>query len=211
MSFRAPRGLSAGARLHRSQSLPNAPAHTGPDAPTRGPSLSSLPSGNAFHRFRDAPRVPKTLAVSLENRPGAFAEIAKLLGKADVDILGFSTQALGDFGQVHLFVDRLEAAKKALEKAGARYRTREVVLTQVPDEPGALGDLASTLSKAGVNIEIAFNAAGGPATQASVVLEVSDPAAARRALESAGLPVLDEIARPSPEPEKKRPPPKKRR
>lgn len=139
--------------------------------------------------------MPKTLAVSLENRPGAFGEIARLLGDAGVDILGFSTQALGDFGQVHLFVDRIDAAKRALDEAGARYRAREVVLTSVPDKPGALADLGDLLAKERVNIEIAFNAVGAPSGRAGVVLEVSDPASARRALVAAGLPVLEDLAR----------------
>jgi hypothetical protein len=137
----------------------------------------------------------RTIAVSLENRPGAFAEVADLFGQAGVDILGFSTQALGDFGQVIVFVDKFDAAVKALDRANLRYRTREVLLTEVDDRPGSLANLARTLAKAGVNIELAFNAVGVAAGRAAVVLEVSDVKAGRAALEATGYPIFDSLAR----------------
>ncbi|MHB8586746.1 MAG: hypothetical protein ACYDDF_13045 [Thermoplasmatota archaeon] len=137
----------------------------------------------------------RTLAISLENRPGAFAEIADLLGRSGVDILGFSTQALGDFGQVYFYVDKIEEGRKALEAAGVRHRTREVVLTEIPDHPGGLAHLARTLANANVNIELAFNAVGSAIGRAAVVLEVSDVKGAIAALEKAGLPVIEGLAR----------------
>jgi len=53
------------------------------------------------------------------------------------------------------------------------------------DRPGALAKLADTLGKAGVNIDaIAAQAAGG---NGDIRILVADPAAARKALEGAGI------------------------
>ena len=44
--------------------------------------------------------------------------------------------------------DRGKVAR-ALDTAGIAYRTREVLIVRIPDEPGTLGDKALVMSQAG--------------------------------------------------------------
>ena len=56
--------------------------------------------------------------LSHENRPGALAHIAKVLGDAKVNILACLTTASGNEGLTRLIVDRADKAKKPLATAG---------------------------------------------------------------------------------------------
>ena len=63
----------------------------------------------------------KQLTVSVGNRPGTLANVAKILGEAKVNILGFLTTTSGLEGLVHVVVDNVNKAKKALEGASLSW------------------------------------------------------------------------------------------
>jgi len=97
----------------------------------------------------------KDLAIALENRPGALAEMGEALGRAGVSIEGG-----GVFGDVahFLFVDG-DAARAALESAGICVTASNDVLVQRlrQDEAGQLGKIARRMADAGVNIEVQYS------------------------------------------------------
>ena len=97
----------------------------------------------------------KDLAIALENRPGALAEMGEALGRAGVSIEGG-----GVFGGVahFLFADG-DAARAALESAGIRViAMNEVLMPRLrQDVPGQLGAIARRMADAGVNIEVQYS------------------------------------------------------
>lgn len=97
----------------------------------------------------------KDLAIALENRPGALAEMGEALGRAGVSIDGG-----GVFGGVahFLFADGA-AARAALEDAGIRVlEARDVLMPRLrQDVPGQLGAIARRMAEAGVNIEVQYS------------------------------------------------------
>ncbi|HZA27124.1 MAG TPA: ACT domain-containing protein [Actinomycetota bacterium] len=101
----------------------------------------------------------KDLTVSLEDRPGTLAELGEALGKAGVNIAGGC--GVQDEGRetVHLLFEDAAAARRALEEAGIKVQgERDVIVTDVPDTPGALGRIARAIADAGVNIELVYMA-----------------------------------------------------
>lgn len=101
----------------------------------------------------------KDLAIALDNRPGALAEMGDALGKAGVSVEGggawlFDGKAIAHF----LFADGA-AARKALEKAGIKVIAERDVLVQrlKQDVPGQLGKIARRMADAGVNIEVMYS------------------------------------------------------
>jgi hypothetical protein len=98
----------------------------------------------------------KQLTVSLANQPGTFAEVAKVLADAKVNILGVLGGSAGTEGSAQVVVDNFAKAKKAL--AAAKLPCTEGTLDQVelPNKPGALADYTAKLSKKGMNIDAAF-------------------------------------------------------
>ena len=73
--------------------------------------------------------------LSHENRPGALAHIAKVLGNAQVNILACLTTASGNEGLTRLIVDRADKAKKSLATAGLGYTETDVLRVELPNAP----------------------------------------------------------------------------
>lgn len=116
----------------------------------------------------------KQLTIPCENRPGALAHIAKILGDSKANILGFLTGTSGAEGWVQLVVDKPERAKKALARAGLEYTEQSVIHIELRNVPGALGSFAEKLADKEVNITSGYQTSAKGARKASVVLAVSD-------------------------------------
>lgn len=119
------------------------------------------------------------LRLEAEDTPGQLATIGGELGKAGINVDGFSAAVAGGQGVVHLLVEDADGARRALEGAGYTVAAaREaLVVSGVEDRPGFLGETAGRLADAGVNIEVAYLGTG-----TRLVLVVDDRDAAERAL-----------------------------
>ncbi len=114
------------------------------------------------------------LTVSLENRPGTLAHLAKVLGDAKVNIVAFNATTAGYEGTVHLVVDNVARAKEALGAARIAYTEREVLQVAFPNRPGALGRSAGKLAARDINITWGYQTSVKGSKKASLVLAVSD-------------------------------------
>ncbi len=97
----------------------------------------------------------KDLAIALDNRPGALAEMGEALGAAGVSLEGGGVFS----GHAHFLVADANAARAALDAAGIRVVAESDVLIQKlrQDEPGQLGKIARRMADAGVNIEVQYS------------------------------------------------------
>jgi len=106
--------------------------------------------------------VPTDFAILLQDRPGELAKIGQALGEAGVNVLGFCATTSGGEGAVHLLVDDAETARRALESLGiVPAAEREMVVLDVEDSPGKLGQIAADVAERGGNIELAYTVVGG--------------------------------------------------
>lgn len=115
----------------------------------------------------------KQLTVVCANRPGTLADLATVMGNAEVNIVGFYLSTSGARGYVKLIVDKVEKAKAALDEAGFSYSEQAVLHARVANVPGALGRFASRLAAKGINIVSGYQTIERDSKKASVVLEVS--------------------------------------
>ena len=122
----------------------------------------------------------KQLSVSVENRPGTLARVARVLGDAKVNILAFLTTTSGEEGAVHLVVDNVDKAKKVLDSAGLSYSEADVLHVELSNVPGALGKFAEKLAAKEINITSGYQTAVRGSKKASVVLAVTDLETASR-------------------------------
>lgn len=101
----------------------------------------------------------KDLAIALENRPGALAEMGDALGKAGVSVEGGGCWVVDGKAVAHLLFADGAAARNALKKAGIRVIAERDVLVQRlrQDVPGQLGKIARKMAEAGVNIEVMYS------------------------------------------------------
>jgi len=103
----------------------------------------------------------KDLTVVLTDRPGTLAEMGEVLGEAGINIDGVCAVTSQGEGLIHILVADAAAARQALEAKGIQVTAeREVLVREVEDRPGTLGQMARKLADAGVNIELAYLAAG---------------------------------------------------
>ena len=101
----------------------------------------------------------KDLAIALDNRPGALADLGEALGKAGVSIEGGGAWVVGGKGVAHFLFEDGSAARRALEANGIKVLgERDVVVQRLKQAvPGQLGQLARRMGDAGVNIEVMYS------------------------------------------------------
>jgi hypothetical protein len=101
----------------------------------------------------------KDLAIALDNRPGALADMGQALGKAGVSVEGGGAWVVSGKGVAHFLFEDGTAARQALENAGIKVLAeREVVVQRLKQAvPGQLGQLARRMGDAGVNIEVMYS------------------------------------------------------
>ena len=101
----------------------------------------------------------KDLAIALENRPGALAEMGEALARAGVSIEGGGAFVVNGQGVAHFLFKDGEAARDALESAGITVSEQREVLVQRLNQaqPGQLGLITRRMAEAGVNIEVLYS------------------------------------------------------
>jgi len=101
----------------------------------------------------------KDLAIDLDDRPGALADMGEALGRAGVSVEGGGAWIAGGRGAAHFLFEDGAAAREALEAAGIRVLAeREVIVQRLQQAvPGQLGMLTRRMAEAGVNVEVLYS------------------------------------------------------
>jgi hypothetical protein len=126
--------------------------------------------------------VPTDLTVVLADEPGELARLGEVTGDAGVNIRGLAAFTGEGRGFIHLLVDDEAAgrARDALTTAGMGIADeREVLVVDVDDRPGSLGELTRELAEASVHIDLAYTTFGG----VKIVIATDDLENARAALD----------------------------
>lgn len=124
--------------------------------------------------------VATQLAVFLENRPGTLATMCEALGEHGINLLAISCSDTVDHAVVRILVDDSREAAHVLGNAGMLVVENDVLVMEVPNEPGALGDVARRCSENDVNIEYAYCTVMEDQPAGALVLRTENP---QRALE----------------------------
>lgn len=125
--------------------------------------------------------MPTDLEVVLTDAPGQLAKLGQAMGAAGVNIHGMCAFTGEGRGIIHVLVDDGVAGRAviALEHEGMGVADqREVLVVDVEDRPGSLGELALELAEAGVNIELLYTTYGG----VKLVIATDDLESAQAAL-----------------------------
>jgi len=127
--------------------------------------------------------MPTDLTVILDDQPGELARLGEVLGGAGVNIRGLAAFTGEGKGVIHLLFDDGEAARARSALQGARMGIadeREVLVVDVDDRPGTLGELTRALAEANVNVDLAYTTFGGGV---KIVVATDDMESAQAALE----------------------------
>jgi len=102
----------------------------------------------------------KDIAVIIENRPGALADLGELLGKNGINMEGLCGIPLKDGAILHILVEDESVARFILEDAGYEISAiREVLVMDIghiAGKPGSGGKMARKIGNVGVNIDLIY-------------------------------------------------------
>jgi hypothetical protein len=123
-------------------------------------------------------RMATDLTLYLDDQPGELARVGDVLGKAGANIAGLCALTTGGGqAEVHILVQDATSAFEALQDAGIKIvAEQEVIVLDVEDRPGALGEVAHRLGAAKVNLTTAYLA-----TNTRLVLAADNLAEAKAA------------------------------
>ncbi len=124
--------------------------------------------------------IVKQLKVTLENRPGALAQLCSELAKRAVNINAIDASEAKPAGSVRLCVSQWDAAKAVCDGLGLKYAEEQVLAINMADRPGSLGKVTRKLADKGINIEYLYATIEKGSERALVILGVSDIEAAAR-------------------------------
>lgn len=101
----------------------------------------------------------RDLAIELEDRPGALADLGEALGHAGVSVEGGGAWIVDGRGIAHLLVEDADLARNVLERVGIKVLADCEVLVQRLDQavPGQLGLITRRMAEAGVNVEVLYS------------------------------------------------------
>lgn len=134
-------------------------------------------------------QMAKQLSVSLVNKPGRLADMLAALGKRKVTFRALAVMDSGERGTVRFVPDDVALATSVLAKLNLRYDAADVLLVEIPSQPGGFRKICERLAAEHLNIDYAycsFNGGGKVKGGVLAVIKVNDLAKARRLLSENG-------------------------
>lgn len=127
------------------------------------------------------------ISVFLENKPGTLLEVIQQFAANNIDLQAMSVAETTDYGVLRAIVDKPEETVKILSEGGWICSLTPVLAISVPDRPGALRKILSTIGEHGINLAYSYAFLSKIHGKASIVLRVDDNDEAARILEEAGV------------------------
>ena len=132
------------------------------------------------------------ISVFLENKVGQLAQVCKVLADNGVSLVTLSLAETQDFGIARLIVDNHEKAETVLRTNKFLVKTTPVVAVAVPDRPGGMAEVVSTLSAKGCDIEYSYAFALRHGEKAVLVFRFKNDEQAAAVIAEAGFATLTE-------------------
>ena len=121
----------------------------------------------------------RDITVIIDDLPGTLAQVGEALGNAGINIGGYCSFPSGGKSFLHILVEDVAGARKALSGLGLSIaQERDVVTVDMEDNPGELGKISRKIANAGININMVYMG-----TNSRLVIAAYDIDNAKAALE----------------------------
>ncbi|MDA0988197.1 MAG: amino acid-binding protein [Chloroflexi bacterium] len=101
--------------------------------------------------------MPYDITIIIDDLPGTLARVGESLGNAGINIEGYCSFPSGGKSYLHVLVEDVAAARRALNETGIEItQERQVLTVDMQDQPGELGMVARRIANAGVNIDMVY-------------------------------------------------------
>ena len=112
----------------------------------------------------------RQFSVFLENKVGALAEICQLISDRSINLLAICAIDTVEEAVLRMVAEDEAGTLDALKRAGFRVVETDVFLLELDNVPGATGRMATTLARAGINIDYIYASAHPGGSKAYLVL-----------------------------------------
>jgi hypothetical protein len=129
----------------------------------------------------------REISLTLPNRPGTLAGVARTLAKERINVAALSVDSTPSKGHVRLIVSDPDRAVRLLGRAGYPTEIREMLAVRLEDRAGSFLRVIEALAKAKINIASVAILVTREGNQPLVALSTSDLAKSRRLLQDAGF------------------------
>ena len=129
----------------------------------------------------------REISLTLPNRPGALAGVARTLAKAEINLAAISADSSSGKGRIRLIVNDPDRAVGLLSAAGYETEIREMLAIRLEDRAGSFLRVLEVLAGEKVNIQSVAILVTREGNQPLVAVSASDLAKARQVLQRAGL------------------------
>jgi hypothetical protein len=119
--------------------------------------------------------------IDLDHQPDGLAELLEALASRHVDLRTIAVTGIGRRTTAVLITSDDAATREILRTNHYRYSAGDVVITSVPDEPGALAFVMRQISHAGIYL-YGLSLLRWHQGKAELALSTDNPSALRRAL-----------------------------
>lgn len=130
-------------------------------------------------------QMARQLSVTLVNKPGRLADVLTALNKEKISFRALVVVDSGERGCVRFVPDDIVAAEQILDKLNIRYDAADVLLVDMPSQPGGFRKICERLAAEHLNIDYAYcgsDSAGKAKGGMVAVIRVNDLAKAQRVL-----------------------------
>ncbi|MFZ0891686.1 MAG: ACT domain-containing protein [Thermoplasmata archaeon] len=127
------------------------------------------------------------ITVSLPNRPGTLAGVARTLARERINLAAISVDSTRTKGRVRLIVSDPQRARRLLEEAGYVVESREMIAVRMEDRAGSFLRVLEVLATENVSINSVAILIAREGNQILVALSASDLRKARKALAESGF------------------------
>ncbi len=129
----------------------------------------------------------RELSLTLPNRPGTLAGVARALAKERINLAAITVDSTSGKGKVRLIVSDPDRATALLAAAGYDPETREMLAVRLEDRAGSFLRVLEVLAREKVNIQSVAILVAREGNQPLVAISTNDPARARRLLQRSGF------------------------
>jgi len=121
-------------------------------------------------------------SIFLINQPGVLASVTTGLAKGKVNVVALTLMDSMEHGVLRVICDDADGARKMLGKAHDRWTETDVLVIELPNEPGAFSHVAELLAAEHINISYAYCTGGAQGGRTTAVFKVADLKKAQKVL-----------------------------
>jgi hypothetical protein len=121
-------------------------------------------------------------SVFLANKPAVLARVCQQLADDKINIVALSMMDSTEHGVLRLVAENSERARRCLTALNVPMAETTVLMTALPNRPGALADIVERLATNHICVNYAYCTTGAAGGKTLGVFRVSDPQKATKVL-----------------------------